>query len=129
MPTGSKPETSALTREAAAVLRGWMARRGLTQAMMSEATDISQSQLSKLLRGERTMDLDQMFSICAALGLNPVSVLAEAEASMPVQAPHATTVTARDIAAGASLPPAAPRRRKTPTSGTTATARTSEDTI
>lgn len=44
-------------------------------------------------------------------------------------ASHATTVTEQDIRAGAPLPQAAPRRRKTPTGGTTATARTSEDTI
>ncbi len=40
---------------------------------------ISQSQISKYLRAERVLDIDQLDALCFALGLNIVTVVREAE--------------------------------------------------
>lgn len=68
-----------LTRQTASILRGLIARYGVTQTQMAEAVGVSQSQLSKMIRGTRPIDLDQLAAMCEALGASPSKVLAEAE--------------------------------------------------
>lgn len=53
--------------------------RGITQAQLGEAADVSQSQLSKILRGERQMSIDQLAAMCRVLGLGFLDVAREAE--------------------------------------------------
>jgi transcriptional regulator with XRE-family HTH domain len=54
----------------------------LTQTELSRRTTISQSQISKLFRGERGMTVFQMLELSDALGLSPVSVLRDAIAEI-----------------------------------------------
>ena len=68
-----------LTRQTASILRGLIARYGVTQQQMAEAVGVSQSQLSKMIRGVRPIDLDQLAAMCEALGTSPGVVLGEAE--------------------------------------------------
>lgn len=68
-----------LTRQAASILRGLIARYGITQQQMAEAVGVSQSQLSKMVRGTKPIDLDQLAAMCEALGTSPAVVLREAE--------------------------------------------------
>lgn len=46
----------------------------------------------------------------------PAPAAEDGRAAAPSAAPHSTTVTAQDIEAGATLPPAAPAHRRTPRS-------------
>ena len=79
MPTGAKPEVGAFTREVGALLRARIARLGLTQAETAEASGISSSQFSKMLKGTRNIDLDQLDKICYYLGLDMIDVIPEAD--------------------------------------------------
>ncbi|MGZ0067819.1 helix-turn-helix domain-containing protein [Microbacterium arborescens] len=54
----------------------------LTQTELARRTGISQSQISKLLRAERTMSLYQMLELCAAMNLSAIDVLRDATASV-----------------------------------------------
>lgn len=92
MPTGTRKGAD-LGREVAAILRGQLARAGRTQTQLATAASISQSQISKLLRGERPIDVDQLDRMCAALGLSIERVIEEAD----------TQTEGRDIPWGALM--------------------------
>lgn len=68
-----------LTNEVAGILRGAAARRGVTQARLGEVAGVSQSQVSKMLRGKRDITIDQLDWLCDELGLAAAEVLAEAD--------------------------------------------------
>ena len=51
----------------AQVMKSRMAFHGVTQAEMAEAIHVSQSQLSKILRADRTIDLESFQAFCEAL--------------------------------------------------------------
>lgn len=51
----------------------------MTQSELAEATGISQSQVSKILRGVRVPDLEQTWSLCYVLGIDIAAVLTEAD--------------------------------------------------
>lgn len=51
----------------AQVMKGRMAFHGVTQAEMAAAIQLSQSQLSKILRAERTIDLESFEALKDAL--------------------------------------------------------------
>jgi predicted transcriptional regulator len=50
----------------------------LTQTELARRTPISQSQISKLFRGERSMSVYQLLELSEAMGLSPVDVLRDA---------------------------------------------------
>lgn len=54
-------------------------QRGTTQHDLAEATKISQSQLSKQLRGLRAINIDELASICDALEVSMLEVIRKAE--------------------------------------------------
>lgn len=61
-----------------AVARQLNARRahqGLTQSQLEEATGISQSQLSKQLRGLRAINMDELAQLCEALDVSMESII------------------------------------------------------
>lgn len=65
-----------------AIARQLSARRahqGLTQADLADATGISQSQLSKQLRGIRAINIDELDAICRALDIEMAAVIELAE--------------------------------------------------
>ncbi|MBN8883577.1 DNA-binding Xre family transcriptional regulator [Salana multivorans] len=68
-----------ITRNVAAVLRARVARVQATQTELAAVSGVSQSQLSKILRGTRAIDLDVLDRLCWTLGLDVADVLAEAE--------------------------------------------------
>lgn len=47
----------------------------ISQKALEEATGISQSQISKLLRGIRIINIDELYSLCSALNLSPAQIL------------------------------------------------------
>lgn len=79
MPTGSKSPTSALTREVAGLLRARLAHKNISQVALAATTGISTSQLSKMLRGVKPIDLDQLDEICWALGLEVRDIVQSAD--------------------------------------------------
>ncbi|MEJ6013255.1 helix-turn-helix transcriptional regulator [Corynebacterium sp. H127] len=68
-----------------AVARQLTARRahqGLTQTQLADATGISQSQLSKQLRGLRAINMDELALICHALHIDMLEIIRLAEAEI-----------------------------------------------
>lgn len=63
----------------AQVMKGRMAFHGVTQAEMAEAIQLSQSQLSKILRAERTIDLESFEAFCEALDENAADLVKAGE--------------------------------------------------
>lgn len=72
-------ELGELAVEVANILRGMVARYGLSQMELAEAVGISQSQLSKMLRGVRPMDIDTLDGLAVAMDSSSAEILAEAE--------------------------------------------------
>lgn len=54
----------------------------VTQAEIEQATGISQSQVSKQLRGLRPINIDELDKLCTVLNLGLSQVIAEAEEQM-----------------------------------------------
>ena len=63
----------------AQVMKSRMAFHDVTQGDMAAAMGISQSQLSKILRAERTIDLEAFEAFCEALEESPSILVKEAE--------------------------------------------------
>jgi transcriptional regulator with XRE-family HTH domain len=83
VPTGSKRPPGPLSRAVAAIVADAFTESGLSQRALGEATGISQSQMSKYLRGERSMLLDDLDEVCFALGLSIVDVVERAARAAP----------------------------------------------
>ncbi|MDQ0735302.1 helix-turn-helix domain-containing protein [Arthrobacter agilis] len=79
MALGKNMEPSDLTKRVAAVIRAQMAYKDISQAELVRATGLSQPTVSRLLKGERAMDLEQMNLICSALRISVAGVLEQAE--------------------------------------------------
>lgn len=80
-PKNSAPLLS-LGKEVAKSLNAQRAYVGMTQMQLSEKSGISQSQLSKQLRGIRAINIDELDAICEALGVSMESILESAEAAL-----------------------------------------------
>ena len=78
MSKGMKQPPGLLSQEVAAVLRGQLARKKLTQQELATATGISTSQLSMILNGTKHADLEQLDRMCYAVGLKLADVVKEA---------------------------------------------------
>ena len=70
---------TAFSREIAARIRGHLARFDIKQADLALLCDISQSQFSKILRGDRPMTLDQLVVICDAVEIDLGSLVDDVE--------------------------------------------------
>jgi transcriptional regulator with XRE-family HTH domain len=62
----------------AEILKAAYVESGRTQGDVGAAAGISQSQVSKLLRGVRVPDVDELEALCDALDLDVVEVVREA---------------------------------------------------
>ena len=71
-------ETRDLTRQAAALLRGLMARYDVSQRDLANSANLSQSQVSKILRGVKPVTVDELNAMCFALGTDASTLLTEA---------------------------------------------------
>ena len=63
----------------ARILNDERLQKGVTQAELAESTGISQSQISKQLRGTRDINIDELSSIVTALNMSLVELIRTAE--------------------------------------------------
>lgn len=80
MPPGRKSAPGALSREVAAILTEAWEASGMKQAELGARAGISQSQVSKYLRGERVLTVDELDALCSTLGLKIATVIRVANA-------------------------------------------------
>jgi DNA-binding Xre family transcriptional regulator len=118
------PLDSAIARILDAVMADRRPR--VTRADLSRMTGIDASMLSRMLKPEKPMLVDELVVICDALNIDAGEVIdqgrrraTEAPVAAVQPAPHSTPVTESDIAAGATLPLAEPRHRRTSRSSDT----------
>lgn len=78
----SKPAVGAFGKAVARHLQARRAHQQITQQQLSTETEISQSQLSKQLRGLRAISIDEFELICAALNIEMEDILRLAEDEM-----------------------------------------------
>ncbi|WBT08818.1 helix-turn-helix transcriptional regulator [Corynebacterium sp. SCR221107] len=79
MSTKKRVSVDALGKAVARQLNARKAHQRLTQAQIESITGISQSQLSKQLRGFRAITIDEFESICTALDISMFEILEAAE--------------------------------------------------
>lgn len=68
-----------LTEQIAARLRAAVEAKGLTQAEVGVVMGQSQSQVSKYLRGEVPLDLEEFAILCRLVDLNAGALIGEAQ--------------------------------------------------
>jgi len=79
MPTGTKARPTVTERAIALILTAEMQRQGMTQETLAGIVGISQSQVSRILKGLKPMTMSEMLSMCGALGLVASHVVRQAE--------------------------------------------------
>jgi hypothetical protein len=123
-PTRTRHLPSPLNVEIAKILDGArVARRPRVDiSELARQSGIERSMLSRMLKPEKSMLVDELVAVCTALGLDAGRVIDEARRRVSASdgqaggarpAPHSTTVTEEDIAAGVGLPRGGPRQRRT----------------
>lgn len=68
-----------ITRAVAATLSDAVRQRSITQEHLGELIGRSQPQVSKFLRGEVTLDVEELADICRVLELRASKVIEDAE--------------------------------------------------
>lgn len=102
-------ETIATFRQAMAqIMKGRMAFHGVKQAETAEAIGISQSQLSKILRADRPIDLETFEALCTFLGDDAAALVAQGRALADRSATNDNTDKAQDALAAANTANRAP---------------------
>lgn len=81
MATGTKREPSPLTKEIAAILREKMAREGIKDQALADATGMSRGQVQKIRTGIKQIDVDDLDRMCFAVGLVFLDVVRRADAA------------------------------------------------
>lgn len=66
----------------AALLRGMRIDAGMTQVEVADHTDLTQSELSRMETGERSIELHEIAQICRACGGSLVSLAEQFENSV-----------------------------------------------
>lgn len=82
MPTGRTTEPSDLTRAVAAVIRAQMGYRDITQADLVRQTGVSQPTVSRIVKGERSIDMEMLHKVCRVLRVSVSAVIDQAEETM-----------------------------------------------
>ena len=77
---GALGVVSPLAARVARILDEERVAQGITQVRLARSAEVSQSQLSKMLRAERNINLTQLERLCIALGLRLAEVVREASA-------------------------------------------------
>ncbi|MEE1296684.1 MAG: helix-turn-helix transcriptional regulator [Bifidobacterium sp.] len=96
-------ETTAAFRQAMAqIMKGRMAFHGVQQAETAEAIGISQSQLSKILRADRPIDLETFEALCTFLGDDAAALVAQGRALADRSATNDNTDKSQDALADAN---------------------------
>ena len=63
----------------AAALEAGRAAKGMSQSALADLVGVHQSQVSRMLSGERPLTIPELLKMCDALGLNAADVIASAE--------------------------------------------------
>jgi transcriptional regulator with XRE-family HTH domain len=85
-------DTAAFTRAIGAVLRATRQKRGWTLASAGSRVGISESVLCRAETGERSMDVARLVTLCAALGVDPITLVWQAQRdAFPFGWPYGTT--------------------------------------
>lgn len=71
-------EPTELSHQIAAIVRSQMGFKNISQAELVRATGMSQPTLSRLLKGDRAMDVEQLNIICKALRVSLGDVMTQA---------------------------------------------------
>lgn len=82
MPSGTRPLPGPLSLEVAALLSEALRSRGVPQSAVAAAADMSASQLSRTLSGQKVFTLDQLDAVCTALGVDVTAVISEADSTV-----------------------------------------------
>lgn len=82
MGSRSRNDVGAFGKIVAEILNDARLNHNVSQLQLQESTGISQSQLSKQLRGIRAINLDELEAICATLSISVKEVLILAEAKL-----------------------------------------------
>lgn len=102
-------ETIATFRQAMAqIMKGRMAFHGVKQAETAEAIGISQSQLSKILRADRPIDLETFEALCTFLGDDAAALVAQGRAPADRSTTNDNTDKSQDALADANTADRAP---------------------
>ncbi len=102
-------ETIATFRQAMAqIMKGRMAFHGVKQAETAEAIGISQSQLSKILRADRPIDLETFEALCTFLGDDAAALVAQGRALADRSTTNDNTDKSQDALADANTADRAP---------------------
>lgn len=72
------PPQGHLTQEIAGIIAGMMTRYKVSQTEMAGPVGVAQSHLSKMLRGLRPINIDQLEIMCAVLGVEVTKIVDEA---------------------------------------------------
>ena len=103
-----KATIAAFGKAVARALADAREEKGITQSELADMTGISQSQLSKQLRGLRAINLDEIRLICNALGISMASIFQKADDSLvPGNVTHLSAVRSNrteDESARADIP-------------------------
>lgn len=78
VPTGKKPTPGPLSRKIGRLVRQMIEEDGHSQASVAQQIGMSQSQLSKCLRGERILDVEQLDALAHLFDTTAVQILREA---------------------------------------------------
>ncbi|MGN6200493.1 helix-turn-helix domain-containing protein [Humibacter sp.] len=81
MPGDRRLPPSKLSINVGALLDNARTEQFLLQRDLAEHIGVSQSQMSKFLRGERALNLDQLDALCRKLGLSIVGIVSDALAN------------------------------------------------
>lgn len=79
VPRGTKPPAGPLARSVAAILKDALKDADVSQERAGEAIGESQSQVSKYLRGDLALNVDQIQVLCDMLGLDFYRLMRDAE--------------------------------------------------
>lgn len=102
-------EIIATFRQAMAqIMKGRMAFHGVKQAETAEAIGISQSQLSKILRADRPIDLETFEALCTFLGDDAAALVAQGRALADRSTTNDNTDKSQDALADANTADRAP---------------------
>ena len=102
-------ETTAAFRQAMAqIMKSRMAFHGVKQSETAEAIGISQSQLSKILRADRPIDLETFEALCTFLGDDAAALVAQGRALADRSATNDNTDKSQDALADANTAERAP---------------------
>lgn len=63
-------------------LKGAREQSGLTQVQLAEAMGVAQSDISKIERGERRLDVVELVYVCRALGISSKDFISSFEARL-----------------------------------------------